>query len=167
MTSSAVLVLSWLASLTGGPQVAVRFDRLVTISVAADGGQGISAQTIEIVTGVPVHNVTAADLEDRIWTATRVIGSRIDTISSDTCPQLRPIALSFADLPPLPIRPLASHVAETLPIGPMMKGGYSTSLTFDTLASDFAFVTVQLDGWGPYHQWGHEAVSQLQSCWST
>lgn len=146
---------------------AVRFDRLVTISVAADSVQGISQQTIEIVTEPPIRNVTSNDLHDRVWTATRVLGSRTDTIRSDTCPQLRTVALSFAHLPPLPIRPLSSHVGGDLPIGPTLKDGYSTSLTFDTLAADFGFVTVQLGGRGAYHLWGHEAVSQMHNCWPT
>lgn len=160
------LVLGLLIPVTAEAQT-VRFDRLVTISVAADGQQGISQQTIEIVTDPPIRNATLADLHDRVWTATRVLGSRRDTIRSDTCPQLRMTALSFTDLPPLPIRPVSAHVGGDLPIGPTMKDGYSTSLTFDTLAADFGLVTVQLGGWGAYQQWGREAVSQLQTCWPT
>lgn len=167
MPSAATLILSLFASLTAEPQAVVKPDRLVTISVRADPVLGVPTQAIEIVTDPPIRNITSADLHNRVWTATRVIGYQAATINSNSCPQLRTIALSFSDLPAVPIKPLASLVAEDRPIGPTMKDGYSTSLAFDTLASDFGLVTVQLDGWGPYHQWGHEAVSQLQSCWPT
>lgn len=167
MSSAAILFLSLFAFLTAEPQAVVKPDRLVTISVRVDPVLGVPAQTIEIVTDPPIRNITSADLHNRVWTATRVIGSQAATINSNSCPQLRTVALSFSDLPAIPIRPLASLVAESRPIGPTMKDGYSTSLAFDTLASDFGLVTVRLDGWGPYHQWGHEAVSQLQSCWPT
>lgn len=164
MSSAAILFLSLFASLTGAPQAVVRPDRLVTISVRTDHVLGARAQTIAIVTDPPIRNITSADLHDRIWTATRVIDSQAATINLNSCPQLRTIALAFSDLPAKPIRPLTSQVAESRTIGPTMKDGCATSLAFDTLASDFGLVTIQLDGSGPYHQLGHEAVSQLQSC---
>ena len=131
ISSAAILFLSLFASLTAEPQAVVRPDRLVTISVRADPVLGVPAHTIEIVTDPPIRNITSADLHNRVWTATRVIGSQAAIINSNSCPPLRTIALSFSDLPAVPIRPLASLIAESRPIGPTLKDGYSTSLAFD------------------------------------
>ncbi len=87
-----------------------RFGRLVTISVDADPTQGVHAHTVEITTDRPTRNRTQADVDNRIWTATRVFDFRTDVIRSDTCPQLRSIALSFAALPAMPIQPPATYV---------------------------------------------------------
>ena len=82
-------------------------DRLVTITVADDPHYTI-AHSIVIEAGQPVYARTGAELEGRSWTATRTSERGTETIHSDACPALRTVALSFATLPPLQVRPMPS-----------------------------------------------------------
>ena len=82
-------------------------DRLVTITVAEDRPYTI-AHSIVVEAGQPVYARTGAELEGRSWTATRTSERGTETIHSDACPALRTIALSFAPLPPVQVRPMPS-----------------------------------------------------------
>ncbi|WP_428151105.1 hypothetical protein [Brevundimonas sp.] len=139
--------------------------RLVTIDVAADAAYRVQAHQIQINTTAPTGNPTTEALAEREWTATRRQGENEETISSVDCPALRDVALSFRELPAVPIRPFVTQVGGDLPNGPTMKDGFVTSLTFDTVTTDNAMVSVHISGWGIYQSWGHESVSKLVPCW--
>jgi len=167
--------LCFLAALLSAPGVAsaqdrhIPSDRLVTITVADDPYYTI-AHSIVIEAGQPVYARTRADLEGRSWTATRTSERGAETIHSDACPALRTIALSFATLPPLQVRPMPSvaHGGEpgmALPMPPTRKDGFSTRLTFATETADGSYASVEVAGGNDYSRWGHDAVSALLRCW--
>lgn len=170
-------LLRWglLAALMSAPTLAdaqdrrILLDRLVTITVAEDRPYTI-AHSIVIEAGEPVYARTDAELEGRSWTATRSSARGTETIHSDTCAALRPLALSFAHLPSIPVRPLASvaHGGDPQtgrPVPPTRKDGYSTRLAFAAETADGSYASVELAGGNAYMQWGHDAVSALLGCW--
>jgi hypothetical protein len=140
-------------------------DRLVTITVAEDRPYTI-AHSIVVEAGQPVYARTGAELEGRSWTATRTSERGTETIHSDACPALRTIALSFATLPPLQIRPMPSvaHGGEpgaALPMPPTS----STRLAFASETADGSYASVEVAGGNDYSRWGHDAVTALLRCW--
>ena len=144
-------------------------DRLVTITVAEDRPYTI-AHSIVIEAGQPVYARTGAELEGRSWTATRTSERGTETIHSDACPALRTIALSFATLPPIQVRPMPSvaHGGEpgaALPMPPTRKDGFSTRLAFASETADGSYASVEVAGGNDYSRWGHDAVSALLRCW--
>jgi len=128
------------------------------------------AHTITITAGEPVFARTAAELEARSWSATRLSERGMETITSEECPAVRTIALSFSDLPTLLMRPLSAvawgeQPGDGLPLGPTMKDGFETSLRFATRADDNSPAIVELKGSGTYQRWGHDSVTALLGCW--
>jgi len=141
-------------------------ERLVTISVAEDRIYTL-AHEIVIQADPPVAARTTAELEGRTWRAIRTSARGVETITSDDCPALRAVALSFADLPAVPVSPMASRVFgphDLLP--PTRKDGYATRLSFATRTADGSWAQIQIDGGNAYAEWGHAAVSALVACWS-
>ena len=169
------LRLGFLAVLMSAPAIAtaqdrqIPSDRLVTITVADDPYYTI-AHSIVIEAGQPLYARTEAELEGRSWAATRTSERGAETIHSDACPALRRVALSFATLPPLQVRPMPSvaHGGEPgadLPMSPTRKDGFSTRLAFATETADGSYASVEVAGGNDYSRWGHDAVSALLACW--
>lgn len=169
------LRLGLLAALVIIPTIASAQDRqipseqLVTITVAEDSPYTI-AHSIVITAGAPVYARTEAELEGRSWTATRTSERGTETIDSDACPALRTLALSFANLPPIQLRPMPSvaHGGEPgadIAMSPSRKDGFSTRLTFATETLDGSYASVEVAGGNDYSRWGHDTVSALLRCW--
>ena len=167
--------LGLLAAFVSAPVVAsaqdrpIFSDRLVTITVAEDRPYTI-AHSIVIEAGQPIYARSEAELEGRSWTATRTSERGAETIHSDACPALRTIALSFANLPPLQVRPMPSvaHGGEpgaAVQMPPTRKDGFSTRLAFATETADGSYASVEVAGGNHYSRWGHEAVVALLGCW--
>lgn len=160
------LALGALSLVPATPVVAQSDAAMVTITV--DGDRYYSRpHTITIMPDVNRLARTRQEVQDRRWRATRTSEGRVDRISSDECPALRRVALSFGDLPAITFSPWALRAASEFdPLPPTMKDGFSTRLEFQTVGADGASVLVQIKqgGW-PYNAWGHEAVSALLSCW--
>lgn len=143
----------------------MRSDRLVTITVAEDRHYTL-AHEIVIEPDEPFAVRTEAQLEGRLWRATRTSERGVEEVRSDMCPALRRLALSFADLPDIPVSPRPSRVhAEAEPIPPTRKDGFQTRLRFATRTDDGSYATVEIAGGNAYAQWGHDAVSALIGCW--
>jgi len=175
MACRSFVRLGFLAVLVSAPVIAgaqdrqIFSDRLVTISVAEDRPHTI-AYSIVIEAGLPVYARTGAELESRSWTATRTSERGAETIHSDACPALRTIALSFATLPPIRVRPMPSvarggEPGAALPMSPTRKDGFSTRLAFASETDDGSYASVEVAGGNDYSRWGHDAVSALLACW--
>lgn len=127
------------------------------------------AHTITITAGEPVFARTDEELEGRSWSAIRISERGSETIHSSDCPELRTVALSFADLPTLLMRPMAAiawggEPGAGLPLEPTMKDGFETRLRFATRADDNSPAVIELRGGGAYQRWGHDSVGALLSC---
>jgi len=159
------LLFGALGSVSAAPAVAQSDAAMVTITVDGDRYYTLPHS---IMTEPDVNRLaqTRQEVEVRRWIATRTSDGRIDRISSDECPALRTIALSFGDLPATPVSPPALRTtSDPSPIPPTMKDGFATRLEFRTEGPSGAWVLVQIkQGW-PYDVWGHEAVSSLLPCW--
>jgi len=159
------LVFGVLGLVSAAPAVAQSDAAMVTITVDGDRYYTLP-HSIMIEPDVNRLAQTRQEVEARRWRATRTSDGRIDRISSDECPALRAVALSFGDLPAVPISPLALRAAsQPIRLAPTMKDGFATRLEFRTEGASGAWVLVQIkQGW-PYDVWGHEAVSSLLPCW--
>lgn len=144
---------------------AMGFDSLVTITIAEDRPYTL-AHKIVIRAEEPVAARTEAQLEGRLWTATRVSERGVEKVRSDNCPALQRLALSFSSLPDIPVSPMPSRLhSDAEPLPPTRKDGFSTRLSFKTQMEDSSYGTVEVAGGNAYAQWGHEAVSALLGCW--
>lgn len=113
---------------------------------------------IEVLRRVPPRNVE--ELEKLIWIATRVSERGTDHITSEECPSLREVALAFRELPPIQNETSATLIlTQPRPIGPTLKDGFGTSITFRV---DSVQATAQ---GGLYAIWGNKAVDALLDCW--
>ncbi|WP_312065055.1 hypothetical protein [Brevundimonas sp.] len=159
------LVFGALGFVSAAPADAQSDAAMVTITVDGDRYYTLP-HSIMIEPDVNRLAQTRQEVEARRWRATRTSDGRIDRISSDECPALRAVALSFGDLPAVPIAPLALRAAsQPIRLAPTMKDGFATRLEFRTEGASGAWVLVQIkQGW-PYDVWGHEAVSSLLPCW--
>lgn len=143
----------------------IRFEDLVTIRVAEEPNYTI-AHTITIRAEPPIAARSTAELENRVWTATRQSERGTEVIRSTECPALQRLALSFGQLPAIPIRPMVSEVVDpTAGLPPTRKDGFSTRLAFSTRTVDGSSASVELAGGNAYADWGHDAVSALLPCW--
>ncbi|NBB64056.1 hypothetical protein GVN18_32845 [Pseudomonas sp. ODNR1LW] len=144
---------------------AAGFGNLVTITIAEDRPYTL-AHKIIISAEEPVAARTEAQLEGRLWTATRLSERGVETVRSDNCPALQRLALSFSYLPEIPVSPLPSRIhSDAEPLAPTRKDGFSTRLSFTTQMDDGSYGTVEVAGGNAYAEWGHEAVSTLLGCW--
>ncbi len=159
------LVFGALGFVPVAPAVAQSDAAMVTITVDGDRYYTLP-HSIMIEPDVNRLARTRQEVEARRWRATRTSDGRIDQISSDECPALRTVALSFGDLPAVPISPLALRAtSQPIPLAPTMKDGFATRLEFRTEGVDGAWALVQIkQGW-PYNVWGHASVSALLPCW--
>lgn len=161
-TALAVLASGCTAKAQDAP---IRFDSLVTITVAEDRPYTL-AHEIVIRAEEPVAARTLAQMEGRLWTATRLSERGVEEVRSDTCPPLQRLALSFSYLPDIPVSPMPSRIhGDAEPLPPTRKDGFSTRLRFATRTDDGSYGTVEVAGGNAYAQWGHDAVSTLLDCW--
>lgn len=138
---------------------------MVTISVARDR-DAVPAHEIAIEPLVHRRPRDAAEREMIGWRATRTSDQGVETITTETCPALRAVALSLADLPPIPIDPSMLRLRDGAePVPPSRKDGYSTRLTFSTRTDDGSWAEVQVSRGNAYAAWGHDAVVRLNACW--
>ncbi|WP_395651437.1 hypothetical protein [Brevundimonas sp.] len=149
-----------------GQALAQDFQGLVTIHVAGDDRYTLP-HTIRLEPATHGVSRSVAELETRLWRATRTSERGTEAITSDTCPGLQNAALSFLHLPPIPIAPFAGAVFgdATIPIPPTRKDGFSTRLSFSTKSEDGSTAEVQIAHGNAYAAWGHDTVSGLLSCW--
>lgn len=168
---SASVLLGLLAWFPGNASAEdlIRIDELVKITVA-ESRPYTMAHTITITAGDPVFARTTEELGARSWSATRVSERGTETINSESCPALRTVALSFANLPALRIRPMSAiawggEPDGGLPMQPTMKDGFETRLSFATRGEDNSPATIEMSGGGAYQRWGHDSVGALLACW--
>ena len=161
------LLAATAAGFLGSSALAQSGDPIVTISVEADRDH-TRAHVIEIIPASARPARSQGEVKGRRWFATRLFGDQTQTITSEDCPALRPLALSFADLPPIELRPDSLEVsAEAMPIAPTIKDGFMTTLRFRTLTADGSRAVVEVRGGNAYQAWGHRAVSDLIGCWGS
>ncbi|MFN7107048.1 MAG: hypothetical protein ACK4MY_02395 [Brevundimonas sp.] len=109
---------------------------------------------------------TQREIETRTWRAVRTSEGRTDSITSDLCPALRDAALAFGSISGQALRAPALAVAsDPIPMGPTMKDGFSTEVTFTGLQGDGARVELTANG-GAFARWGHATVTALLDCWA-
>lgn len=162
LRSCLALVLASLLPTTSA--LAQPDEAMVTITVDGDPYYTLP-HSIMIEPDVNRLARTRQEVQARRWRATRTSDGRVDRISSDECPALRTVALSFGDLPAVPISPTALRTASD-PLPPTMKDGFATRLEYQAVAVDGARALVQIkQGLWPYNAWGHRAVSALLPCW--
>lgn len=161
------LIFGGLGLVPAAPAVAQSDAAMVTITVDGDRYYTLP-HSIMIEPDVNRLARTRQEVEARRWRATRTSDGRMDRISSDECPALRTVALSFGALPATPISPMALRTSsDPNPLPPTMKDGFGTQLEFQTVGANGAWARVQIkQGW-PYNVWGHEAVSALIPCWGS
>lgn len=165
MTIITALVVLVSGCTAKAQDVSIRFDRLVSITVAEDRPYTL-AHEIVIRAAEPVAARTEAQLEGRLWTATRVSERGVEEVGSDACPALQRLALSFSYLPDIPVSPMSSSIHDDAePMPPTRKDGFSTRLRFATQTDDGSYSTVEVAGGNAYARWGHDAVSTLIGCW--
>lgn len=145
------------------PQAARPVAPLVSIEVHGDGEHYPDHQIL-IAAESPGLAPTSDGVLDRVWVATRTVGGQSRTVSSDDCPAVASVVAGFADLPAIPISPMILQHGSDLAIGPVLRGGYATTLRFSTRMPDATFAQVEVRG-GTFHNWGHKAVRELQDCW--
>ncbi len=137
----------------------------VSINVRADPAY-TRPHTISISSETPRRPRSVEELRGRVWIATRTWDGGSQTISSAECPALTSVAMSFGELPDVPIGPAVLAVTSgAIPIPPTMKYGFATSLSFQALTEDGSTAQVTVDGGNAYRSWGQEAVSRLIPCW--
>lgn len=138
---------------------------MVTITVAQDRDV-VPAHEITIETLIRLTPVSPAERETMGWRATRTSDRGVETVTTETCPALREVALSLADLPPIVVDPPILRLRNRAePMPPTRKDGYSTRLTFTTRTDDGSWADVQVRGGNAYAAWGHDAVARLIPCW--
>lgn len=143
----------------------MRRGSLVTITVAEDRHYTLAHEII-IEPADFIAARTEAQVQGRSWKATRISTRGVDEIRSDTCPTLRTVALSFGDLPDVPITPMPFHLhAEAEPLPPTRKDGFVTQLRFPARTGDGSYAVIEITQGNVYAQWGHDAVSTLLECW--
>lgn len=165
LTFTAALAVLASGSAAKAQDATIHFDRLVTITVAEDRLYTLAHEII-IRAEEPVAARTEAQLQGRLWTATRVSERGVEEVTSDTCPPIQRLALSFSYLPDIPVSPMPSRIhGDAEPLPPTRKDGFSTRLRFATRTDDGSYGTVEVAGGNAYSQWGHDAVSSLLGCW--
>lgn len=165
----SALILLALATLVSGSAIPLQDTgvrtRLVTITVAGDPHHTLP-HTIIIEAAEPGVVRTEAQRAARAWKATRTSARGVEEVTSETCPALQPVALSFSSLPNIPVEPAASRIhGDTEPVPPTRKDGFVTRLQFDTRTDDGSDARVEISGGNVYAGWGHDAVAALLRCW--
>lgn len=140
-------------------------EHLVTITVAEERPYTL-AHTIQIEAETVGTARSRAELDLRVWRASRTSGRGVESATSETCPALGQAVQTFTRLPPLQIAPPPMRVqAAPFAIPPTMKDGYSTRLTFRTLTLDGSEAVVELRRGNAYAEWANETVSSMIGCW--
>ncbi|PZT95264.1 MAG: hypothetical protein DI624_14015 [Brevundimonas sp.] len=140
-------------------------DALATIAVTGDPYYTLPH---EIVIEPDTQQIgrTQQEVEGRTWRAVRSSEGRVDSITSDQCPALRNAALAFGSIARQALRaPSLAVASDPIPMGPTMKDGFSSAVTFTALQRDGARVELTAKG-GAYTRWGHETVAALLECWA-
>lgn len=139
---------------------------LVQITVAQDRHYTLP-HTITIAPERAQRPQSQEQRDRQAWFARRVWDGGEQLMTSDECPALRRVALSFGELPPIEVRPDSLEVAPggAVPIPPSRKDGFGTSLSFRSLTADGSSAVVQIRGGNAYAEWGHNAVAALIPCW--
>lgn len=138
---------------------------LATIRVTGDPYYTLPHEIV-IEPDTPHIGRTRREIEMRTWRAVRTSEGRTDSITSEQCPALRDAALAFGNVSGQALRARALTVAsDPIPMGPTMKDGFSTEVTFTGLQSDGARVELTAKG-GAFAQWGHATVAALLDCWA-
>lgn len=140
--------------------------RVVKIEVAGDRTY-TRPHTINIRAQELGLSRSTEELDARVWVATREWADGSQSMSSTDCPAIRTIALSVRELPPVQIAPLTLRImsGDSIPIPPIIKDGFSTTLTFGTVTEDGSSGEVIIRHGNVYTLWGHNAVGSLISCW--
>lgn len=138
---------------------------LVTVTVAEDRGATLG-HTIEISSVTARTAASEAELAGRGWRAMRTSVRGEQTVEWEACPALRQAALTFGDLPPIPLAPPPLRIhASRLPLEPTIMDGFSTRLTFRTLAADGSEVVATVAGGTAYADWANDTINALSGCW--
>lgn len=165
LTFTVVLILSASGFTAKAQDAALPFNTLVSITVAEERHLTLAHEII-ITADEAFAPRTQAQLQGRGWTATRVSQRGVQKVSSNSCLALQPLALSFSELPDIPVDPMQSRIHDDAQeLAPTRKDGFSTRLRFMTRTDDGSYGTVEMVGGNAYSQWGHEAVTTLIGCW--
>lgn len=134
---------------------------LATVTLGPPGDAQAQTITLSMIGGEMSPN--RQSWTERSWQAVRRSPHGAETVTSDTCPGLKDVAVKFRDLPPiLPAPSAALSREDPFPPNVIMLHGFRAMVSFTVAGGP----DVTVSGVNAYAVWGTEVANALIPCWS-